>query len=688
MRYQSILPLFLFSSVFAHNAALKPCQPLSCRPAFIDIRHTERRGIGYQNGYTTLELFAIPTQTVSGFYPYCDVRGHLFDDGRGAFNAGIGARFLENRIWGFNAYYDFRKTKKKLFNQFSAGLESIGQRWDFYANGYLVVGAKKGTGYDFAFSHFQNNSAFLKERVDYAMSGLDGKVRYHFIKKQGWDLFFDIGPYAYFKKNNAIGCQAKLAAKIADYLFLEANTSYDHLFKWIGQGVVGFNIPLGPKDHSTTAANCSSGDTLIMRDRLTQIPAKQEIIVVNRRKHTFPAINPATGQLYQFLFVNNLFGSSGTYQDPYGDLADAEAASAPGDIIFVFPGDETSRNMNAGIILQNNQQLLGAGTDQILSTQKGDITIPAQASTMPLITNNTGVAVTLANSNTVSGIHIFNTDNAQHGIKGMGVSDATISNNWIECVFNTTKYWGVYLSGPGLSGTSTISNNIISASGSKAEGAVGIDSETDSSYSTVCQVNVLNNTLTGTGYGVRCGPLYPASQSHPTIITLEISGNNIEVSPGNKGIAIDPHRSNRIYYTIAGNMSSGGSYGLYMIARNTAYLQGTASHNTFFNNVNPGHTTYGFYFSSGGEGTTMILSADGNQFYDNANYDFYSNIPGDSSGYECLRLTNNIALTHGYYLNNEVLNPGSVINIASFMENTGPLTKDGEGQYTYNPTCP
>jgi hypothetical protein len=142
MRWIAVSGLVAVSSLYA--GSMDQNEPFACQELFLKSRHVEHRGIGYQEGYTTLELFAIPSQTVFGFYPYCDLRGHIFNDGKGAFNAGLGARFLKHRIWGFNTYYNIRKAHKKLFNQVAAGFESIGKRWDFYANGYLVVGAKKG----------------------------------------------------------------------------------------------------------------------------------------------------------------------------------------------------------------------------------------------------------------------------------------------------------------------------------------------------------------------------------------------------------------------------------------------------------------------------------------------------------------------------------------------------------------
>jgi hypothetical protein len=675
MRFGFVCALFAFSCVFAEEAMNQPCQAASCCPIFIDFRHTEHRGVGYQEGYTTIESFLIPSQKHCGFYPYFDFRAHIFNSGHHAFNTGIGARFQNDRVWGLNTYYDFRKTSNKKFNQIAAGFETMGIRWDFFANGYLVVGGKKSPAYDVQFSHFVDHDAYLKERIDTAMSGADAKVRYHFLKKEGWDLYFDIGPYCYFKKENAIGGQAKLAAQIANYVYVEANTSYDRLFKWIGQGIIGFSIPLGRQNCPKPVRSCH--DTALMRDRLTQIPATQEIIVVDRRIRKMVAIDPATGQPYHFMFVSNLFGSNGTYQDPYASLAAAEAASSAGDIIYVYPGDGTSRNMDAGITLKNDQQLLGAGVSQALYTQNGLITIPSQTAAMPVISNAGGDAVTLAQRNTVSGLRIASP--SLGGIRGIGISDARICNNRFEHIntSNTADTFAIYLRGPGFSGSSLISSNSFTQSSSdNAASAIYIQPGHNAPQTTdVCTITILNNHSNMKGYGLECVS-YDASEG-----TIVVKGNTMTVDPtiNKRAMAFEPHNTSRLYYTITNNtLSSPDSYALDFVTRDTSHVSGTVSNNSFT------HSKRGFEFASGGTNTTGILIADSNEFSHNTVYDFYGHLTAGDNGLMCLRIINNTARALGFNCKNE----GGVlarINIATYTGNVGPFTPSGT--ITRNSTC-
>ena len=45
------------------------------------VRHTEARGVGYRDGYTTLEGFGIYDNNPS-FMPFLDLRGHVFNNGK------------------------------------------------------------------------------------------------------------------------------------------------------------------------------------------------------------------------------------------------------------------------------------------------------------------------------------------------------------------------------------------------------------------------------------------------------------------------------------------------------------------------------------------------------------------------------------------------------------------------------
>jgi len=110
---------------------------------------------------------------------------------------------------------------------------------------------------------------------------------------------------------------------------------------------------------------------------------------------------------------NNGAAGNGQSQNPFNTLAAAQAASAAGDIIYVYNGDGLTTGQTAGITLKNNQQLIGEGVALVVNT-----VVLKAAGTQPQITNaaaGTDV-VTLADGNTVKGLTI--TGATRDGITG------------------------------------------------------------------------------------------------------------------------------------------------------------------------------------------------------------------------------------------------------------------------------
>ena len=60
-------------------------------------RHTEANGVGYNDGYTTLEGFGIYDENES-FMPFLDLRAHVFNNGKMAGNVGLGSRSVIPQI--------------------------------------------------------------------------------------------------------------------------------------------------------------------------------------------------------------------------------------------------------------------------------------------------------------------------------------------------------------------------------------------------------------------------------------------------------------------------------------------------------------------------------------------------------------------------------------------------------------
>ena len=487
------------------------------------VRYTTPRGIGYQPGYTSLEGFFSQTYQ-NRWTPFLDLRGHVFDNGYLAANAGLGLRYLAlHRVWGINTYYDYRNTSHQHYNQVAVGLENLGVLWDVRLNGYLPVGDKLSPLRDPKFSYFAGHTMYLKSKRDTALKGANLEAGFHVDQIKSIPFYFTGGPYYLNGKGiSTWGGQIRSAVDFYDRMFrVEGNLSYDHFFKWIGQGQVSVNIAFGKRAQvQNQGKGCANTEALYARTM--QRIDRNEIIPVGKTHVTSAAINPATGEPYFFVFMDNTSSSLGTFESPYGSLFTAQENSSAGDIIYVFPGDGSSNNMNTGIALQEAQMLLGASTSYNFATTLGNISVPPFASSMPILTNMISEVISLSNGNTVSGIYIENM--GVQGISGTAITDVTATNNYFV--------GGLAMAGSGeaiflenLSGTINVNDNFFSQSPPNAgNGYVVHIMQTDAS----CDATLNNNTIFGLSGGSGISGIFADLSGTGSIGNLNISNSALQ----------------------------------------------------------------------------------------------------------------------------------------------------------------
>ena len=487
---------FCIASIAMANEPSEEKVVQSPHPMRVSVKHIEGKGIGYPDGYTSLTGFFAPDPEALPVLPFVDLRGHVFNNGKMAANAGFGLRgLLGSWVLGGNAYYDYRNTKRQHYNQIGIGLEALDPKWEVRFNGYLPVGKKTSTPYDteksLAFDSFTGNSLNIQQtvthKIQYAMKGVEVEFGYHFLPYKDFDVFLAGGPYYYgFKAEHAVGGKARLAVKIYDYLTLEGINSYDSRFHEIVQGLVSVNIPFGPRSNVTKSKKFNrSSSPYLLNQRMVQDVARQEIIVADHRQETVQristAINPLTGKPFAFVFVDNTSHSAGTFESPYPTLADAQNNSATHDVIYVFSGDLSSTGLSAGIVLKDYQKLWGSPVSHTLTTSLGSVMIPALTSGQtyvdiepvimlalsPVITNTSGSnVVTAASNNEISGVYIQNLTG--HGITAISVDNLSVSNCIIQGPSQgESSVYGVNLDN--VSGTVTIDSNLI------YQGVVGLN---------------------------------------------------------------------------------------------------------------------------------------------------------------------------------------------------------------------
>lgn len=468
-------------------------------PMHAGVRHIEGKGIGYQKGYTTAELFLSPDVERMTALPFIDLRGHVFDDGRFALNAGIGFRYRAGcRSYGANAFYDYRDTKHHRYNQAGIGLESLGAVWDFRVNGYLPFGKTESRWFEPKFSKFKEHHLFIRRKQEFSMRGADAEIGLHFLRNiKQWDLYTAAGPY-YFegKGKNTYGGKGRLGTIWKNYFSLELSGSYDNIFKGIVQGQIGLRIPFGPRSAIKSSEKCPCSDMRKLMDRMVQPVARDEIIVVDKRRKDFLARDPATGNPLFFWFVNNLSHSAGTFESPFPNLSQAISASKPKDIIYIYPGDGTSSGLIIGapFQLKDHQKLLGTGFSYTFATQFGRIKIPVLASGRPQVAGGDAISIiTVANNNTVAGLSITALDAMATNYcigSSANVSNLNIYNNILN-VLSAGSGNAVLLDS--FTGTLNASYNLINAPlfASFGNGIVVTNNDTDAVY------NITHNTFLG-----------------------------------------------------------------------------------------------------------------------------------------------------------------------------------------------
>jgi hypothetical protein len=253
--------------------------------SFLSFRYDAPRGIGYREAYVSGDLF-LSTTTSSFFTPFLDLRGHRFMDGRYASNSGFGMRDLNQTfetVFGINVFYDFRKAPHYHFHQIGPGLEILGTKWDFRANGYIPI-LKRRKAYAEKIVHIDGSAVFQK-RVEFNFTGGDVELGRVIVKNKIIHLKGTGGAY-YLKglfNKKAIGGFLRLSGHLTPLITFSAQGSYDTHFKWIAQGEVGFVIPFGGRLFDLKHSKCPNG-RYHAEERLLENVSRFEIIPVASHK--------------------------------------------------------------------------------------------------------------------------------------------------------------------------------------------------------------------------------------------------------------------------------------------------------------------------------------------------------------------------------------------------------------------
>lgn len=354
----------------------------------LELRHREAKGIGYNKGYTSVDyLFLHQWGKPELLF---NLRGHVFNDGRLAGNVGFGYRhgIKDNAyMFGVNTFYDCRESKHLFTSQVGAGLEFLSKHIDLRMNGYLPFADK--TYEKRHFEQFIGNHIMVKQKAIGALPSAEIEIGAALARV----FYLAAGPYYLFKQTEkgiqlggSWGAKLRIDINIDNHFTLGCVATHDKIFETTVQGYFSFNVPLGSRLKKKERR--SRWKKREPKRALRSVPIfRNEIIPLKEKKqHTLLYFGEQEDELVDILFVNNLAapGGDGSIEAPFSSLKDAEAASKAKDVIYVFPGDGTPRNMEEGITLKNDQIIASSGAPLELEA----ISIPPMTPGVnPVITN-------------------------------------------------------------------------------------------------------------------------------------------------------------------------------------------------------------------------------------------------------------------------------------------------------------
>jgi hypothetical protein len=530
-------------------------------------------------------------QEAGDFLTFGDMRFLMDYAGRVGGSAGLGHRIFSEgfqRTFGGYLYADVRNTDLATFTQVSGGLETLGQNWDLRMNFYAPTAARTASSNNFTpigtpFLGGNNIFAFGSKQYNQTMAGFETTLAVAFPWLNNVRMF--TGPY-YFTgagTQDALGARAGVDVQWQDYVNTNLQLQTDRVF--------GTNLIFGLSfAYSGNRRNPHRTDVNV-RNRLADSVEKLDLIVVDQqqRQNNYAFTDPATGKPFNVLYVAQQGGTGGdgTFEHPFGNLSQAQAALLEHDILVVENGTYLTP-----LTLPRSVTVLGDDVQHVLTSQEGAVVFPLlNPGSQPTIFNVGGAAITLDNNDVVSGIFINgNTNNSSQGIVGSGADNVVIDRN----VISNTVDEAIKLGGP--KGTNFVTGNTIINGGNDAIQVSSNNSDTNNLFVTGNTVNVTD------GDGVKLN-LNDVSVMHATVTGNIINGAT------KSGILVQGMSGSGtpstvdIAHNVISNDTGGGSQGAIKILQSAGTLDASI-HDNLLNPNNNG--TNGMYLAAEGAGAVNV----------------------------------------------------------------------------------
>ena len=402
----------------------------------ISARHVAGAGVGHTSGYSSLDWFLPLSAESDSTMWFGDFRGLIFNDAEFGSNVGTGYRWFvedQNRIYGINGYWDTRNDNSLLFNQAGIGVESLGQIFDFRANGYTPA-VNDTYQHQLGNAYFLGNGLFLPSTA--ALSGMDAEAGVNFptFYQTSTSLF---GGGYYFDSNHSIaaaGWRVRAEAMFRDCVVVGVSIQDDELF---GQTVNGMIELRHTAFHHATLARRSmrhkfrdadgSTDGQTVRHRLADPVYRRQNIVL---KEESP--RAATFGKDPLNFVHVVPGEAseadnGTFENPYRTISEAmkKPPSLTGVVYTPYGG---TFDKDKTVTMKEGWSLFSNGPTQFVNSNFGSVPLPFSGANSSLTALPSKIVgdVELASNTVLKGFDV------QGGIFGTNLTDVSLINNRIE----------------------------------------------------------------------------------------------------------------------------------------------------------------------------------------------------------------------------------------------------------------
>ena len=553
-------------------------------------------GLGFQGTYATIGAKTRLFEDALDGRWLVEGRGHVSVESGGFFgNLGIERVFTVDAAGAdisLSGWVDYDDDQQGSFAHtfFAWGVSGAvkTRKWDLLGSGYFPEGTTDHTQGDPTGENcFLGHSIVLQAGIDSALRGFDVTLRTRPKALNFVNGSIDFGGYGY--ESDLVeyfgGGRGRINMQLLGGLFLSAEINYDERFD--ATGSLNLTWMWGVNARGSEYAGLARDlERTVRNDHIVRF--NQEVVL---------ALDPDTGRPYNVFHVDNSADplGDGTVEDAFTTLAEAEAASGPGDIIFVREGDGTPTGYDTGIQLQDDQLFLADGVQHFIPIQNGQNFLFCNDvdGVRPTITGrNNGAAVTLANNNVVRGFNIDGSQapgGMQFGIFGDGLSNGgSVTNGLIE-------------------------NNIIS--GAILHGVFVTDLAGDWTFR--------DNNITGNGFD---GILLEDACDPNSIFVFD---NNVVSDNGRDGIHLRNYDAQELVFT--DNTTDGnGRNGVFL--ENFKNQSGNGLDLTFLNHSAMNNNGDGILVQ-GGDGNLQFLNS---QIIENLGngisvVDWTNNVPGDTT---------------------------------------------------------